>query len=65
MGIVASDSACDALFDEYDVDGGGKMEYREYIRYCLREMLASSMTRVRDLFTKWDIDSTGKVDQRE
>ena len=60
-----SDSACDALFDEFDVDGTGRIAHREYVRYSLREALAHSLSRVRDLFLKWDTDSGGKVERRE
>ena len=56
---------CDAMFDEFDFDGSGEIEYREYIKYSLRDALTRSMTRVSDLFRKWDVDQSGLITKQE
>ena len=53
------------MFDEYDADGSGAIEYREYVRHTLRSALARSFSRVIDLFHKWDRDGSGTIDKRE
>ena len=60
-----TDAACDAAFDDYDFDGGGEIEYSEYIRYSLRDAIARSMSKVMDVFTKFDTDHSGKIEQKE
>jgi calcium-binding protein CML len=67
LGLVTdiTDEACDAAFDEFDYDGGGSIEYSEYIRYSLRDAIARNMARVMDLFKKFDTDHSGQVDKKE
>ena len=60
-----SAAACDAVFDEYDADGSGAIEYREYVTYAVRDRLRSSWSRVVDLFHKWDADGTGVISKAE
>ena len=57
--------ACDAAFDDYDLDGGGEIEYPEYIRYTLRDAIARSMGKVMDLFKEIDVDHSGQIDKKE
>mmetsp|Transcript_50774 Transcript_50774/g.101044 ORF Transcript_50774/g.101044 Transcript_50774/m.101044 type:complete len:164 (-) Transcript_50774:114-605(-) len=57
--------ACDALFDEFDVDRSGEIAYPEYVRHTLRTALTRTYSRVIDLFQKWDTDGSGTVDKRE
>ena len=43
--LEVPDAAVEAVFDEFDVDGSGQIDYREYIRFTLREALTRSATR--------------------
>jgi Ca2+-binding EF-hand superfamily protein len=59
------DEICDHLFAEMDTDGSGVLEYREYIRFALRNGLARACGRVLDLFRQWDKDGSGLVERSE
>ena len=63
LGVVAKDTVCDFVFDDYDFDGGGEIEYKEYIR-CSRPASERSAPAM-DLFKKWDDDGSGGVDRKE
>ncbi|KOO28075.1 calmodulin 2-like protein [Chrysochromulina tobinii] len=63
--LPATDEACDAIFDEFDEDCSGEIQYVEYIRASLRGALKTSFTRVIDLFRKWDTDESGTIERAE
>jgi Ca2+-binding EF-hand superfamily protein len=63
--LPATDEACDAIFDEFDEDCSGEIQYIEYIRASLRGALKTSFTRVIDLFRKWDTDENGTIERAE
>ena len=62
---VPSDAMCDLVFDEFDADGSGEVEYGEYIRFSLRDAIARSIAKVMDLFKKFDVDHNGTIDKKE
>lgn len=55
----------DSVFEEYDRDRSGQIEYHEYIRHVLRTCLQRQCGRVMDLFRQWDEDRSGTVDKDE
>ena len=57
-GLFTRHPSNSAAFADYDFDGGGEIEYPEYIRYTLRDAIARSMGKVMDLFKKFD---TGQI----
>ena len=59
------EEVCDSVFNEYDADASGSIEYREYVRAALRSGLEKSFTRVSDLLMQWDTDGSGSVDKME
>ena len=40
------DAVVDGVFNGYDSDGSGTIEYAEYVRYLLRDSLARSSSTV-------------------
>ena len=52
-------------FNELDLDGSGKVDMSEYLRFSLREALHRSSSRVMDLFRQWDEDGSGTIDKKE
>jgi len=67
LGLSGGDTeeACDAVFDEHDLDGSGEISYREYVRHSLRDALARSSARVMDVIEQWDVDGSGYVERAE
>ena len=53
------------VFNECDHDRSGEVEYREFVRYALRDGLKRSGARVMDLLRKWDVDNSSSVDRKE
>lgn len=54
-----------SVFDGYDFDKSGRIEYHEYMKYNLRDALARSAGRVVDLFHSWDDDGSGSITKKE
>ena len=65
MGIEEPLQVCDLVFNEFDADGSGAVDYSEYMLKMLRDALARDRTRILDLFRQWDKDSSGAVDRDE
>ena len=61
----ADKATCDAMFDEFDVDGSGDISFQEYVNFTLLDVLSRSATRVINLFKLWDVDRSGTIDLEE
>ena len=49
-----TDDELRARFIALDITGTGKVEKHEYLRFCLRDALSRSVTRVKEIFAAWD-----------
>ena len=56
---------CDVVFNEFDVDGSGAVDYGEWMMKMLRDGLARDRQRILDLFRQWDTDHSGAVSKEE
>ena len=56
---------CVEVFRLYDIDGSGRIVYREYIRHTLRKAFEQSTAKAIDLFREWDINKSGKITKDE
>jgi Ca2+-binding EF-hand superfamily protein len=65
LGVDVPPHVCDIVFAEFDPDGSGTVSYTEFLRYALRDALASSATRVMDFFHKVDVDGSGEIGVEE
>ena len=52
-------------FRSLDITGDGRVSKHEYLRFSLRDALARSVTRLREIFECWDEDNSGKISPLE
>ena len=60
-----SPDVIEAEFDEYDLDKSGAIDYQEYVVHSVREALAASSSRVRDLLRSWGGEEAASVDRAQ
>jgi len=65
LGANASDQVCDAVFREFDANGSGSVDYREYVLMLLRDMLQRSTRHLVETFRQWDTNDDGSVSRAE
>ena len=52
-------------FRALDITGSGRVTKAEYLRFSLRDALARSITRLREIFEVWDDDASGQISMLE
>ena len=65
LGIVASEDACDTIFDEFDVDRSGTIDYSEYALNMLRDALQRSAWPAHHVFQSLDTNDCGTISRAE
>ena len=65
LGFEGPEQVPDIVFNEFDADGSGAVDYSEWLLKMLRDGLARNRRRLLDLFREWDSDNSGAVDKAE
>ena len=54
-----------SVFRALDINGSGRVDKSEYLRFSMWDALTRSVTRLRQIFSQWDRDESGFISPRE